>query len=92
LSGCGIVSARSDPPRGAAVVRALVLVACLVVLAISFAVAFAADGASAWIAGVVAAAAALATLVSAVRLLVTLSLLRHPPAAPRRGGNGAGPA
>ena len=86
------MSARPDPPRGAAVVRALLLLACLVALAISFSVAFAADGAFAWVAGIVAAAAALATLVSAVRLLVMLSLLRHPPAAPRGGGNGAGPS
>jgi O-antigen/teichoic acid export membrane protein len=58
---------------------ALALVVCVAVLAASFALAFAADGALHWLAAVVAVAAAGATLVAAVRLFAALSLLRHPP-------------
>ena len=61
------------------VVRGIVLVVCVATLAAACVVAVATDGALSWIAALVALAAALATLVAAVRLFATLSLLRHPP-------------
>jgi hypothetical protein len=61
------------------VVRGIVLVVCVAVLAAACVVALATDGALRWVAALVALAAAFATLVSAVRLFATLSLLRHPP-------------
>jgi hypothetical protein len=84
------VSAPPATTRRTAVVRALVVLGCIAVLAVAFTVVFAASGALSWVAGVVAAAAVLATLVTAVRLFVTLSLLLHPPADPGRRGDGAG--
>jgi hypothetical protein len=70
---------------------ALVLVACVVVLAGAFAVAVGADGGLAWVAGIVAAVAVVATLVAAIRLFAALSYRLHPRDSPTRRGNGSGP-
>jgi protein-S-isoprenylcysteine O-methyltransferase Ste14 len=67
-----------DNPRRTAAVRGLVLLVCIGVLAGSFAVLFNSSGGLTWLAGFVAAAAALATLAAAVRLLAALSLLFEP--------------
>ena len=56
----------------------LVLLVCVAVLGGAFGVLVAADGALRWLAGVVAAAAVLATLVAAVRLFAALSLRLEP--------------
>jgi hypothetical protein len=51
----------------------------IAVLAAACVVALSVDGGLRWFAALVALAAAFATLVTAVRLFATLSLLRHPP-------------
>jgi hypothetical protein len=68
----------SDTDSASTLRRVLVLVVCVAVLGGAFAVLVAADGALRWLAGVVAAAAALATLAAAVRLFASLSLRLEP--------------
>ena len=75
------VSDTDSPPTLRSV---LVLVACVAVLGGAFAVLVAADGALRWLAGVVAAAAVLATLAAAVRVFAALSLRLEPRDDPRR--------
>jgi len=61
------------------VARGIALVVCVAVLAAACVVALSVDGGLRWVAALVALVAAFATLVAAVRLFATLSLLRHPP-------------
>jgi hypothetical protein len=68
----------ADSEGQSLLVRGLVLLACVAVLAVAFAVVANADGALRWIAAVAATIAALATLTAAVRLFASLSLRLEP--------------